>query len=174
MPGNAQVGQAGPQAHRADSLYLAYGSNLWLDQMARRCPRSPFVGVARLAGWRWIINNRGYANVVPAAADVVYGTIYRLAAEDEATLDQYEHVPVAYGKEVLPVELLPGEAGGVQGREETIRALVYVDRQRQEVDAPKEEYVHRMNEGIRDALAKGVPGWYVDRYLRPFIPAEEG
>lgn len=28
--------------------------------------------------------------------------------------------------------------------------------------------------GIRDAKKKGIPSSYVDKYLRPFIPAEAG
>lgn len=50
--------------------YFAYGSNLAHTQMARRCPSagSP-VGVALLRGWKWIINERGYANIVEVDDD---------------------------------------------------------------------------------------------------------
>ncbi|KAL9584321.1 MAG: hypothetical protein Q9203_004702, partial [Teloschistes exilis] len=41
------------------TLYFAYGSNLWLHQMSLRCPSSVYVGVARLPNYRWIINARG-------------------------------------------------------------------------------------------------------------------
>lgn len=46
-------------------LYFAYGSNLALSQMEMRCPSSPYVAPARLKNWRWQINKRGYANIVP-------------------------------------------------------------------------------------------------------------
>ena len=49
-----------------ETLYLAYGSNLSTTQMSQRCPESRLVGVAVLEGWRWIINERGYANIVEA------------------------------------------------------------------------------------------------------------
>ncbi|XXH02449.1 trifunctional histidinol dehydrogenase [Hypoxylon texense] len=45
-------------------LYFAYGSNLSSSQMRDRCARSIPVGLARLTGWTWLINERGYANVV--------------------------------------------------------------------------------------------------------------
>ncbi|MCJ1376207.1 hypothetical protein MMC20_007448 [Loxospora ochrophaea] len=46
------------------TLYFAYGSNLSPTQMGDRCPGSQFVGVGLLHGWRWIINERGYANII--------------------------------------------------------------------------------------------------------------
>ncbi|GAB7362975.1 hypothetical protein MBLNU230_g3270t1 [Neophaeotheca triangularis] len=46
------------------TTYLGYGSNLWRSQMQSRCPTAGFVGIARLRGFRWMINQRGYANVV--------------------------------------------------------------------------------------------------------------
>jgi gamma-glutamylcyclotransferase len=45
-------------------LYFAYGSNLWLNQMSTRCPSAQYLGVARLDGYTWMINERGYANIV--------------------------------------------------------------------------------------------------------------
>ncbi|KAI1375288.1 hypothetical protein F4677DRAFT_133205 [Hypoxylon crocopeplum] len=47
------------------TLYFAYGSNLSPTQMHERCPLSTPVGLARLPGWIWLINKRGYANIVP-------------------------------------------------------------------------------------------------------------
>ena len=46
------------------TLYFGYGSNLWLKQMHQRCPNSTYLGIARLKDFKWIINERGYANVV--------------------------------------------------------------------------------------------------------------
>ena len=51
--------------------------------------------------------------------------------------------------------------------------LCYVDASRVEAAKPKDEYVHRINMGIRDARSKGMPETFVDKYLRPFIPAEK-
>ncbi|KAI9646721.1 hypothetical protein NHQ30_004718 [Ciborinia camelliae] len=46
------------------TLYFAYGSNLSLTQMQTRCPNSTYYGLGLLQGYRWIINERGYANIV--------------------------------------------------------------------------------------------------------------
>ena len=45
-------------------VYFAYGSNLSLTQMTFRCPGSTMIGIALLRDWTWIINTRGYANVI--------------------------------------------------------------------------------------------------------------
>ena len=50
--------------------------------------------------------------------------------------------------------------------------LVYIDRKRTTPDSPKGEYVYRMNMGIEDGLAAGIPQGYFDRNLRRFIKAE--
>lgn len=158
-------------------LYFAYGSNLWLQQMDRRCPTSTYKGLARLSDWRWIINTRGYANVIPSHGDEVWGMIYALPPPDEAKLDVNEGVPFSYQKKALSVETWLGDAAGTNvdisrpGKWETV--LCYVDASRVEEAKPKDEYVHRINMGIRDARMKGMPEAFVDKFLRPFIPAEK-
>lgn len=32
-------------------IYFGYGSNLWIDQMNRRCPQNVYIGVALLNDW---------------------------------------------------------------------------------------------------------------------------
>jgi hypothetical protein len=72
--------------------------------MAKRCPTSIYMGLAILRDWRWIINARGYANVVPSPGDCVYGLVYELSGEDEEMLDVNEGVPYAYVKRSMNVE----------------------------------------------------------------------
>jgi gamma-glutamylcyclotransferase len=173
---------------------------MWLDQMAKRCPSSPFVGIGRLPRYRWFINERGYANIEAVGDDAsqspseVWGLVYSLSEEDEAALDVNEGVPYAYEKQTLEVDLwrasdagksegtallgrhrLWGDAraridvGGTYG---VTKMLVYVDPRRTKDAMPKEEYVYRMNMGIKDALAAGVPETYVRHVLRRYIPEQ--
>lgn len=51
-----------------------------------------------------------------------------------------------------------------------MQALVYVDEKRLGEGKAWPEYVARMNRGIRDAVAKGMEGGYVEGVLRPFVP----
>lgn len=101
------------------TIYFAYGSNLWQHQMHQRCPSSKFLGIVRLKGFRWIIYQRGFANIVEVDGhkeeggekgeegdyrNQVWGMMYSLEEEDEKLLDEREGVPVAYRKEWIECE----------------------------------------------------------------------
>lgn len=155
--------------------------------MRNRCPGSVFCGIARLNGWDWIINDRGYANVVETGnqTDEAWGLVYSLTAEDESNLDRNEGVPYAYTKEMLKADVCSVETGdavsscnGIVNKDskapmKSQELLVYVDRKRIKPSKPKTEYIHRMNMGIIDALREGVPASYVDTVLRNYIPTED-
>ena len=138
--------------------------------MARRCPESKLVGLGILKGWKWFINTRRYANIIRSSEDLVYGLVYEISPTDEANLDREEGVPRSYTKETVEIELQPA----VGGKKSLVQGLVYIDEKRVKDGEPWEEYTHRMNMGIKDAAARGLPRWYIDKYLRRYIPAEEG
>lgn len=133
--------------------YFGYGSNLWKDQMKERCPTSTYLGIARLNGYRWIINERGYANVVETfetqkgPTNEVWGLVFELQPTDEDKLDINEGVPEDYTKEDLTVDFWP-ERGDktpkVEDRAQKIEMLVYINRKRLEPSVPKKEYIYRM------------------------------
>ena len=143
----------------APSLYFAYGSHLWIDQMTRRCPGSTFVGIATLKDWKWFICTRGYANIIPSPGDVVHGMVYAITPANEESLDGYEGVPYSYVKQMHGIEM----DGSV------VEALVYVDVVRVQEGKIKEEYITRMGHAISDALQKGFPEWYIEKYLKPAL-----
>ena len=72
--------------------YFAYGSNLCAAQMAKRCPGAREDGAVELAGWRFVINGRGVATLVPEPGARVFGLIWRLTPACEASLDRREGV----------------------------------------------------------------------------------
>ncbi|KAI1436736.1 hypothetical protein GGR50DRAFT_187955 [Xylaria sp. CBS 124048] len=181
-------------------LYFAYGSNLWLEQMAARCPNSTFIGTAILPDYRWQINERGVANVVRAAGYSVHGLVFELGPGDETNLDLFEGVGTdAYSKTYHSVILRPSwslrkppsllrmtdgahpwVASHTQKDNEAARAwdsslihhvLVYASDTYIISDAPRDEYVRRMNLAIEDAAALGVPTEYIDNAIRCFIPS---
>ena len=160
--------------NKAEVLYFAYGSNLSPTQMANRCPDSKPVALAHLPGWKWLINERGYANIVEADSATgpgVYGILYKLDPADEEMLDIYEGVPVAYEKRYL--EAAKVKAGDEDpARRQKVEVLAYVDFNRVSPSTPRREYIDRMNRGIQEAVrAWGLPTVYVDEVMRPFIPA---
>jgi gamma-glutamylcyclotransferase (GGCT)/AIG2-like uncharacterized protein YtfP len=91
---------------RPTKYYFAYGSNIHLKQMKRRCPNSKYIGRARLADYRWHINERGYANVAEAEGHWVDGLVFEIDEADEARLDINEGVSKnAYSKMYMRVLL---------------------------------------------------------------------
>ena len=91
-----------------EKLYIAYGSNLSLEQMARRCPTAEIVGTATLRNWRlWFRggNRSAVATVEREQGYKVPVLVWRLQPTDEDALDIYEGWPHLYRKETLHLTL---------------------------------------------------------------------
>jgi gamma-glutamylcyclotransferase (GGCT)/AIG2-like uncharacterized protein YtfP len=98
-------------------MYFAYGSNMSISQMARRCPSAACHGNASLPGHDFLINCRGFGTIVPDPQSTVHGLLWTLSDPDIASLDEYEGIAVGhYRKERLAVSF----SG------ETIVAMVYI------------------------------------------------
>ena len=61
-------------------------------QMADRCPGAIAMGVAKLSGWQFVINQIGAAALRPNPEADVYGVLWRCHARHMAELDRYEAV----------------------------------------------------------------------------------
>ena len=157
-------------------VYFGYGSNLSARTMKQRCPDSLFIGLAQLKDWKWLINETGYANIVPSPGDIVYGSLCFLSKRDEMALDESEGVPWLYEKQTLPVTRLLAEADKssdwATGEDVQVHAVAYVDVQRTTVGKIEKEYVIWVNKAIADGEAAGMPKEYAEKYLAPFLPSE--
>jgi hypothetical protein len=88
--------------------YLAYGSNLCAEQMARRCPAAEAGEVVELPDWRFTVNRRGVATLLPEPGARTWALVWQLTPACEAALDRYEGVAAGiYRREMLRV---PGGA----------------------------------------------------------------
>jgi gamma-glutamylcyclotransferase (GGCT)/AIG2-like uncharacterized protein YtfP len=97
-------------------LYFAYGSNMNVEAMARRCPRSKPIGVARLERHRLAVMREGWLTAARDPRSAVHGVLWDVALSDMPALDRYEGLPQKlYAKVAQPV-VAPGGAK---------RALVY-------------------------------------------------
>ncbi len=86
---------------REDSYILAYGSNILMQRMMKRCPCAKVVGVTILHGYRMLFKKSltgAYATIEQDANCSVPAVVYRISAEDEARLDRFEGVPKYYYK----------------------------------------------------------------------------
>ena len=92
-------------------LYIAYGSNINLWQMALRCPHSKPLDPAMLKGWE--LEFRGVANIVPNKDAEVPILLWELDPRDIPRLDHYEGFPNSYYKENVEFELNGEKCGQI-------------------------------------------------------------
>lgn len=69
-------------------LYLAYGSNINLEQMAKRCPNSKVIGTAMIPDYE--LEFRGVATIVPKKGAEVPVLMWEIDQQDEINLNHYE------------------------------------------------------------------------------------
>ncbi|KAJ3570725.1 hypothetical protein NP233_g4215 [Leucocoprinus birnbaumii] len=154
---------------QARAIYFGYGSNMWQNQMDRRCPENKYLGIGYLNDWKWIICERGFANIKPSPGDKVYGLIYEISENDEKNLDGYEGVPVHYLKKYYPITFLGAKSSPEESEK---KALIYINEQWHTESPPNTEYIYRMNMAIADGIKEGVPEDYMEQNLRRFISKE--
>lgn len=86
------------------SLYFAYGSNMNKDQMLLRCPKAEPIITHKLKDYKFRINSRGVATIVPELDSFVEGVLWGISKKCEKSLDRYEGVSRGiYRKEYIPL-----------------------------------------------------------------------
>lgn len=157
-------------------LYFGYGNTLSPRTLKQRCPESAFAGLARLNDYKWIINEPGFANIVPSKGDHVYGSLAFLSARDEAALDASENVPHHYVKQNAIVTRIDKDGKDLlkaDGTPQTVSSSVHIDVQRTQEGTVNPEYILWINRAVNDATKEGLPIEYAEKYIRPFVPARE-
>lgn len=93
-------------------LYVAYGSNLNISQMARRCPTAKIYGVGVLNNWELLFRGNargcGVATIQRKVGSVVPVGLWEIEPRDEKNLDTYEGYPFLYGKQNVYVTMQDG------------------------------------------------------------------
>ena len=100
-----------------ETLYFAYGSNIDLEQMVRRCPAAQVVGPVTLKNYELAFRGSGFATIVPKRGSVVHGLLWSITPLCEQALDRYEGYPCHYTKEPVSVRTADGAA---------VSAMVYI------------------------------------------------
>jgi gamma-glutamylcyclotransferase (GGCT)/AIG2-like uncharacterized protein YtfP len=117
--------------------YIAYGSNLNLKQMARRCPTATVVGT----GWvpNYQLTFRGVATLEPMEGARTPVGVWEIDKRAEAALDIYEGYPHLYRKEMVKVEC----------NGEIMECMVYL-MNTGKPSLPNMYYYNTIQEGYRD------------------------
>lgn len=134
-------------------LYIAYGSNINLQQMRSRCPTAKRIGTAMLSGYE--LTFCGVATIAPKKGAAVPVLAWELQLQDEKNLDRYEGYPNLYHKKIFEIE--------VDG--EPYKAMAYVMSSR-EIAPPPRSYFLGIYKGY---LANGMDTTYLtDALIRAF------
>lgn len=86
-------------------MYFAYGSNMNVDQMARRCPGAEIIGTAKLPAHHLVF--KGVADCVPGGK-YIDGVVWNINIQHLYTLDRYEGYPHLYDSRSASVILESG------------------------------------------------------------------
>lgn len=124
-------------------LYVAYGSNLNLAQMAYRCPSACIYGVGRLNNWELVYRGNmvnSHATILRKQGSCVPVVLWDIEPEDERRLDIYEGYPRYYYKQNVMVE--------VDGCKK--RAMVYIMDSKNRPGKPSATYIETIRQGYID------------------------
>ena len=104
----------------ADKYYIAYGSNLSIEQMKVRTPDAVIVGTGMLENWKLLF--RRYATIKKCEGFKVPVLVWKISEQDEKNLDIYEGYPKFYTKKELKIAVksLNGDDLG------NLTAMVYI------------------------------------------------
>lgn len=136
-------------------LYIAYGSNLNMAQMAYRCPDAVPLASAVLKDCKLTFrgnSHTGVANVERSRGGIVPIGIWSISENDEINLDRYEGYPHLYTKDYVNV-VLDGEK---------MKGLIYIMTKGHAEQMPSEYYADVIREGYYDF---GIDTKYLDKAI---------
>lgn len=117
--------------------YIAYGSNMNVEQMSRRCPNAKPIGKTVLQNYKLVF--KGVADIEKSESEEVPIVVWEITKECEKALDIYEGYPRLYRKEYVPI-LINGK---------TELAMVYVMNYAKGAK-PSEYYYNVIKQGYKD------------------------
>lgn len=131
------------ESRMSKRLYVAYGSNLNIQQMKYRCPTAKLYGTGNLEGYELQFKgypNSAFATISPKAGSSVPVAVWDIQPHDEKSLDRYEGYPSHYFKENVVVNL----------GDEEVSAMVYIMNQKMKFGLPSTNYYNTVLTGYND------------------------
>ena len=126
--------------------YIAYGSNLNIRQMLRRCPGARVLGTASLTGWELLFKGSrtgSYLTIEEGGDGMVPVVVWEVTATDEAALDRYEGFPNFYYKRDIQLKY----KGIRTGKRRTVTAFAYIMHEDRPVGVPSNFYMRTCLDG---------------------------
>ena len=129
--------------------YIAYGSNLNVQQMRWRCPTAKVAGIATLRDWRLLFRGSGSGAYLTIEQELGAETpvgVWRITDADERALDRYEGFPRFYYKRELEIEMQDIK----NGKRRSVKAMVYIMREDRPIGIPSTDYLRICGKGYVD------------------------
>lgn len=123
--------------------YIAYGSNLSVEQMKHRTPEAKAIGVGILEGWQLLFRYHATVERNPKKNTPVL--VWKISEQDEKNLDRYEGFPQYYTKEEVELEVYPMDHSDPR----MLTAMVYLMTDGHPLNEPTEEYYRVLAEGYK-------------------------
>ena len=124
--------------------YIAYGSNLNVEQMGFRCPSADIVGTAVIKDYRLLFKGSktgSYLTIEKAPGHEVPVGVWKIGMDDERALDRYEGFPTFYYKKTFLLECSDGKRH---------RCMAYIMHEDRKIGAPSLYYVGVCRDGYID------------------------
>jgi hypothetical protein len=128
--------------------YLAYGSNLNMAQMARRCPDAIPVGYATINNMQLLFKGSktgSYLTVEKKYGSKVPVGVWAISDEDEMALDLYEGYPNFYYKQILKLRVYDF----LHHKAQNVEALIYIMHEERLLGTPRQDYIDTCLEGYQ-------------------------
>lgn len=150
--------------------YLAYGSNLNMEQMKWRCPTAKPVGFAKIEDYELLFKGSktgAYLTIEERKGSVVPVGVWEVDASDEKSLDRYEGFPSFYYKKDITVDCYFYQTHTVKA----ISAFVYIMHEERPIGIPSDYYVRTCAKGYADF---GISTVYLNTAIRVTHARYEG
>ncbi len=129
-------------------LYAAYGSNLNLSQMRRRCPNATVYGTGYIQDHELQFRGRdgcSFLTIEPKPGERVPVGIWSVDSGDEDALDRYEGYPRLYARKMIRIPVMNKRTG----EENTEEVFVYIMREGYPLNPPSRLYLEGCLDGDR-------------------------
>ncbi len=128
--------------------YIAYGSNLNIQQMRWRCPGAKIIGTSELKDYRLMFKGSktgSYLTVEPEPGCTVPVAVWEVTDKDEQALDRYEGFPDFYYKKELVLPIKGVRTGKIRRR----KVFVYIMHEERPLGIPTRNYFSVCAQGYR-------------------------
>ena len=125
-------------------IYIAYGSNMDLGQMAFRCPTATLFGTGIIEGWRLMFKGSktgAYATIEKEKGQKVPVLLWQITEDDENSLDHYEGFPTFYYKKTIKV--VKTDEHGI--RCGITQGMVYIMHENRKLGIPSSHYLETLD-----------------------------